>query len=381
SLNQGTGADSSAVSLQTRSDRADTAFTVMADVVRNPAFANEELERARQQSLDGLQVSLSQPGPLASLAMARALYGDAPYGQTNSPHSLQAITHDDVVNFHNTYWRPDTAVLVITGDVSTEQGFALAHPHFRDFDHPASRLQRPYCGEGSTPPPPLPAEPDATAHAASTRTIVVDLPGTGQAAVAMGLRGISRRDADYFPLVVANSVLGGGYSARLNEEIRIKRGLSYGANSSLSARMAPGPIVASAQTRNDAAVQVYQLMSTEIARIGHELIPADELTARKAAIIGGFGRTVETTSGLAGQISTLALYGLPPEALRTYVSDINAVTPEQARAAAAKYYDPAHADVVVAGDASHFYAGLRRLRPNAERIPANRLNLERAGLD
>jgi zinc protease len=365
SLNQGSGADSSDVSLQTRSDRADTAFTVMADVVRNPTFANEELERVRQQSLDGLQVSLSQPGPLASLAMARALYGDAPYGQTNSPHSLQAISHDDVVNFHNTYWRPDTAVLVITGDVSAEQGFALAQRYFGDWAKPAAAP---------------PAEPDATAHAANTRTIVVDLPGTGQAAVAMGLRGITRRDADYFPLVVANAVLGGGYSARLNEEIRIKRGLSYGAGSSLSARMAPGPIVASAQTRNNAAVQVYQLMSAEIARIGHELTPADELNARKASIIGGFGRTVETTSGLAGQISTLALYGLPPEALRTYVGDINAVTPEQARDAAAKYYDPAHADVVIAGDASQFYAGLRRLRPNAERIPVTQLNLDRAAL-
>jgi zinc protease len=365
SLNESSGPDSSDVSLQTRTDRADTAFTVMADVVRNPAFANEELERVRQQSLDGLQVSLSQPGPLASLAMARAIYGDAPYGQTNSPRSLQAITHDDVNNFHAAYWRPDAAVLVISGDVTPDQGFALAQQYFGDWAKPAA---------------PLPAQPDATAYSATPRTIVVDLPGTGQAAVAMGLRGIARRDADYFPLLVANSVLGGGYSARLNEEIRIKRGLSYGAGSNLSARLAPGPIVASAQTRNDAAVQVYQLMSGEIARIGRDLIPADELAARKASLIGGFGRNVETTSGVASAISTLALYGLPPEALSTYVHDVDSVTAEQARDVARRYYDPSKADVVVAGDAAHFFTGLRRLRRNVERIPAAQLNLDSATL-
>ena len=364
-ISSGSGADSSSVSLQTRSDRANDAFTVFADVVRNPAFADEELERARQQALDGLQVALSQPGSIASFAMARAIYGDAPYGAVASPTSIGAITRADMGSFHSTYWRPDNAVLVITGDVSADEGFALAEHFFGDWARPDA---------------PMPARPDATASAPAPRTIVVDLPQTGQAAVAMGLRGVTRTDPDYFPLLVANNVLGGGYSARLNTEIRIRRGLSYGANSSLSARMAPGPIVASAQTRNDAAVQVYQLMSAEIARIGTQVVPEAELTARKAVLIGSFGRSVETTSGLAGQISTLALYGLPPERLGTYVSDITAVTPEQAQAAAHRYFDPAHADVVVVGDAQHFYTGLRRVRRNAERIPVTELNLDSATL-
>jgi zinc protease len=278
-----------------------------------------------------------------------------------SPTSLGAITRADMNTFHTTYWRPDNAVLVITGDVSADEGFALAERFFGDWARPASAL---------------PARPDASASAPEARTIVVDLPQTGQAAVAMGLRGVARTDADYFPLLVANNVLGGGYSARLNTEIRIRRGLSYGASSSLSARMAPGPIVAQAQTRNDAAVQVYELMSAEIDRIGDALVPEAELTARKAVLIGSFGRSVETTSGLAGQISTLALYGLPPERLGTYVSDVTAVTPEQARAAAQRYFDPARADLVIVGDAQHFYTGLRRVRRNAERIPVSDLDLD-----
>ncbi len=365
SISAGSTPDSSAVSMQARSDRVDEAFTVFADVARNPAFAQEELDRARQQALDGLQVALSQPGSIAGFAMTRAIYGEAPYGGVVSPDSLTAITRDDAATYHRLHWRPDSAVLVIAGDVDAAEGFALAERYFGDWARPAAAA---------------PPRPDASAYAPAPRTIVVDLPDTGQAAVAVGLRGIARTDADYFPLLVANNVLGGGYAARLNTEIRIERGLSYGAYSNMQARMAPGPIVASAQTRNDAAVQVYELMAAEIGRIGRELVPETELTARKAVLIGSFGRAVETTSGLAGQISTLALYGLPPERLGSYVSDVTAVTPAQARTAAARYFDPARADVVVVGQAQHFYDGIRRLRPNAERIPVSDLDLDAEAL-
>jgi zinc protease len=355
------GADSSAVALQTRSDRANQAFTIFADVVRNPTFAQEELDRARQQSLDGLQVALSEPGSIASMVMARAIYGDAPYGDVVSANSLAAITREDAASYHQSYWRPDNAVLVIAGDVTAEEGFALAERHFGSWARPATAL---------------PARPDATASAPEPRTIVVDLPDTGQAAVVMGLRGVARTDADYFPLLVANNVLGGGYSARLNLEIRIRRGLSYGAGSSLAPRLAPGPIIASAQTRNDAAVQVYELMRAEIDRLGDTAASNAELSARQAVLIGSFTRSVETTSGMAGQISALALYGLPPERLRTYVSDISSVTPEQAREVASRYFDLDRADLVVVGDADTFYDGLRRVRPDAERISVEELNLD-----
>jgi zinc protease len=361
SISSGAGVDSSAVSLQTRSDRADEAFTVFADVSRNPAFAQEELDRARQQALDGLQVALSDPGDIAEMVMPRAIYGLSPYGLIASERSLTALTREELAGYHGSYWRPDNAVLVIAGDVSAEQGFAIAERHFGDWARP---------GE------PMPARPDASASAAGVRTIVVDLPETGQASVSMGLRGLARTDDDYFALLVANNVLGGGYSARLNLEIRIRRGLSYGARSVLAARMAPGPIIASAQTRNDAAVEVYELMRAEIERIGRERAPAAELTARKAVLIGSFGRAIETTSGLAGQISTLALYGLAPERLGAYVADVTAVTPEQAQAAAQRYFDPRRADVVVVGDAELFYEGLRRVRPDAERIAISELNLD-----
>lgn len=364
-ISSGAGADSSAVSLQTISTEADRAFDVFADVVRNPAFAAEELERVRQQSLDGLSVALSDPGEIVGLAMPRAIYGDAPYGSVASPASVQAITRAEVAAYHAAHWRPDAAVLVISGDVSAEQGFALAQRHFGAWARPAE---------------PLPPQPSASAATAEARTIVVDLPDTGQAAVSLGVLGIARTGADYFPTLLANDILGGGYASRLNEEIRIRRGLSYGAYSSVVARRTPGPIIATAQTRNDAAVQVIDLMSQEFTRIGATEATAEELGSRQASLIGDFGRDVETTSGIAGQLSVLALYGLPPERLRTYVADINGVTLAQVREAGARYFDPSRADLIVAGDADVFFRALRRVRPNVERIAIDDLDLDSPNL-
>ncbi|MGE0046912.1 MAG: M16 family metallopeptidase, partial [Hyphomonadaceae bacterium] len=266
---------------------------------------------------------------------------------------------------HRTHWRPENAVLVITGDLTAAEGFALAQRFFGDWARPST---------------PMPAEPDASQWAQAPRAIVIDLDEAGQSSVSYGFRTVSRTDADYFPTLVAATVLGGGYSARLNYEIRIRRGLSYGARATFAPRLAPGPIIASAQTRNDAADQVVGLMQDELRRIGNEPIAAAELTARRAALIGDFGRDVETTSGLADQLSQLALFGLPLSRLETYVADVSAVTPEQAQAAARRLLDPARGDLVVVGDADIFWDAVHRRAPNAERIPSTEMNLDRAEL-
>ena len=225
-----------------------------------------------------------------------------------------------------------------------------------------------------------PAQPDASVGAPAPRTIVVDLPQTGQAAVMFGTLGVPRTASDFLPGLLATDVLGGGYSSRLNAEIRIRRGLSYGAFAGMPSRMAPAPIIASAQTRNDATVQVTNLMQAELSRMGDALVAPAELNARKAALIGEFGRSVETTAGVAGEISALALFGLPLDRLSTYVADVNAITAEQVRAFSDQHFDPARADVVVVGDAQIFWDQLRRQRRNAERIPVDELNLDTESL-
>ncbi len=365
SLSASAGADSSGVSLETRADRVGDAMAIMADVARNPAFAAAEVERQRQQTLDGLQVALRQPGQIARFAMTRALFGLGPYGGVASPKSITALKPEDLTGFHQRHYRPDNALLVISGDVSAEDGIKLAEKYFGDWQKPAS---------------PVGTEAKADLGVQSVRAIVVDLPKSGQAAVSFGMLGVPRTADDYFPVLVANSVLGGGYSARLNQEIRIKRGLSYGVSSGFPARRSPGPVIALAQTKNESAVQVVDLMNQEFAKIMTAEVPAPELGARQANLIGSFGRDVETASGLAGQLAALATFGIPLEKLTTYVADIQAVTPATAKEAAAKLYDPKKASLVVVGDGSVFFKALKKKRPDVVRIPVDKLNLDSATL-
>src|SRR5690606_24536965 len=201
-------------------------------------------------------------------------------------------TRDDVAAFHQAYWRPSAATLVFSGAITPEAAFALAEQAFGDWrDSPAA------------------AEPqaDPAGPPVAPRVIVVDQPGAGQAAVIAAQRSIARTDTDYFPLLVGNTLMGGGFSARLNQEIRIERGLSYGARSSLGARQDEGVLVASAQTRNDAAVEVAGLILAEIARLSQTTATADELAPRKATLIGDYGRSLETVDGLGALVANLAL--------------------------------------------------------------------------
>ncbi len=354
------GPDASDVSISTRSDKAAQAFTIMADVVQNPAFAEDELDRAKQESLDGLKVTLRRPGSVGSMALTRALFGNAPYGNIVTEETVEAVTAADLKAFHKAAWRPDQSVLVIAGDITPEAGFKLAQETFGQWGRPAGG--------------PLMAQTTAATYPAP-RSITVDIPQAAQAAVLLGRVGPSRLAPDYVQATVANAVLGVGYSSRLNSEIRIKRGLSYGAGSGLSARKTDAPLTASAQTRNDAVAQVIDLMLSEFTRLGNEPIAEKELSARKAFIIGGFGRSVETTAGLAGQYSALAQFGLPLGKLQTYSSDIGGVTAAQASEAAKKYFDPAKATLVVVGDAAKFWDEVKNKRGGIERIVIDDLKL------
>jgi zinc protease len=216
--------------------------------------------------------------------------------------------------------------------------------------------------------------------AVAPRVIVIDLPQSGQAAVAVTRPAIRRADPAYYPTLVANNVLGGGYSSRLNQEIRIKRGLSYGARASIGFRRDVGPLVASTQTKNESAVEVVDLILTELRRLGAEPIAGPELAARQAVVIGGFGRSLETTEEYAGLLGNLALYQVEMDEVGRYVGAVSAVTPAQIQAAGRDVFDPTQASIVIAGDASIFLEALRAKYPNVEVIKASDLNLDSASL-
>ncbi|MFN3558616.1 MAG: M16 family metallopeptidase [Brevundimonas sp.] len=366
-LGASSGADFSNVSVNAPSDVFPQALTLMADMVRRPDFAADEVERQRDQSLDGLRVSLSSPGPVAALAAGRLVYGDAPYGAPTggTPNSLPGLTRDDVVAFHAARYRPETARLVFSGDITVEQARTLAQQAFGDWR-----------ASGPTPAP----RANPAGAVVAPRVVVIDQPGAGQAAVYVAMRSIERTDGDYFPLTLGNTLLGGSFTSRLNQEIRIKRGLSYGTRSNMGVRQDEGAFVASAQTRNDAAPEVAELILAEIARLSSSQPTASEMTTRQAILTGAFGGSLETVDGLGGQVASLALYGLPMSDLAAYAGQVEAITPEQVQAAFAEHLPASSASLVIVGDASKFIDVLRAKYPNVEVLPLTALNLDTAAL-
>ena len=361
-LSSSGGQESASVTLNVMPGKLKLGMTLMADLARNPAFAKEELDRQRAQTLDGLSVSLQEPGTLTTYATAPVLFAGSPFGHVSSgtPDSLKKITPADLRRIHQSYFRPDNATLVFTGDISPDQGFALAQAAFGDWARPKT---------------PLPKPPVIKA-AKGSRAIAIDLPGTGQASVTVAKVGIARSNPDYYPGLVANAVLGGGYSARLNSEIRIKRGLSYGASSRYTAQVSTGQFRASAQTKNESAVEVLDLIRGQMRDLMTTTATAEELKARKSSLIGGYGRNLATTDGLADILGNLALFKVPLNELSAYADKVEAVSADQVKGFFKTYLSPDDATVIIAGDAKAFSEALKAKTTNLEIIPAADLDLD-----
>lgn len=363
SIDSEAGWDSSVVDVGVKSDQIDKALTILADVVQHPAFAQDELDRARTQEIDGVNVQLKDPARLAGMVTGRAVFGDGAYGHlaSGTPKSLAAITRGDVLKAHAQPWQPGLATLMMVGDVTPDQAKQLASRYFGAWAATATTA---------------PAVPATTQPSPAPRIIVVDFPGAGQAGVVIARPSIARSSPDFYPAAVANTVLGGGYSSRLNQEIRVKRGLSYGASSRLDARRASGIIAASTQTKNPSATQVVDLIGEEMKKLAAAPVAAAELDSRKAVLIGNFGRSAETTGGIAGILGNYITDDVPLDELGRFIGKVSAVTPEQVQAAAAKLFDPAQASIVVVGDSKLFIDDLRKAHPTLEVIPAASLNLD-----
>lgn len=360
--------DASTAGVGVMSSRINPAMEILADVVRRPTFKDEEIERLRQQYLDDLTVALGQPGSIARYVASRVVFGDAPYGHplSGTPESIARIKRDDIARLHSTYYRPDNAILVIGGDIRAEEAFKTAERFFGDWQKPAAPL-----------PVPSAKTADAAKGAPQPRIVVIDKPDAGQAAVLIARQGIRRTDPEFFRGIVANSVLS-GYSGRLNQEIRIKRGLSYGARSALETRRDIGPFMAEAQTKNESGAVVAGLLLGELSRLANGELPEAELTPRKAVLIGGFARNLETADGLVAQVANLALYGLSFEEINSYINNVQTITAKDVQGFAGTRLDSKAANVIIVGDAKKFLPELQKQYKNIEVIPVAELDLNLA---
>ena len=354
------------IGLQVTSPRLPAALSLLADLLREPLLAADELERARAQALDGLRLAFGSPSELASMALRRAFWGDSPYGAVAPPAALQRLTVEDVRQFHALHARPELAALVLAGDVTPERAALLAQRWLGDWS-PVGALS--------------PLVPAALPQPVAPSLVLLDLPGVGQSAVQLAVPSAGSTAADRLVAVVANAVLGGGYSSRLNEAVRIQRGLSYGAFSDLESQPGSGMLALRTQVNHPNVAEVIGLMRTTLQGLADAPPSAAELAARQAALVGGFARRLQTVGGLAQVAIEQWVRGRPLAELQTLVPELLAVTPAQVQGHAQRHWGGgARAQVVVVGPLAELAPQFAEAAGPVLKLTQAQLDLEQPGL-
>jgi zinc protease len=364
-INSGASWNASNVSVNVTSDKIDQAMTVMADTILNPTFSQSEIDLLKTQTVDELNVALKQPSTLANFVAARYTFGE--HIASGTPESLAKLTRDDIARFHQSSYTPQNSVLIFVGDISPAKAEAMAKKLFAGWKNLSGRSN---ITLSMTYPPQPVGQPTVK------RLLVVDLPNSGQAAVVYANRLSSKRAGEnYYPALVSNAVLGGGYSARLNMEIRIKRGLSYGAGSSFAWRTDSSNFSTRGQTKNVSAPEVAELTLTEIKNMETGAIPADELMPRKLSLTGEFGRALSGNSTVAQRLAELYTFDLKPDQLNSYISGVDKISDSQIKSFMTNNLNGG--DLIIVGDYKVFADDLKKRFPNqtVEVIPASQLDL------
>jgi zinc protease len=356
--------DAGVVAVQVTSDQLDLGLELLADVVLRPTFPQEEIERWRRQTLNALQIQQNDPGYMADTAFFRALFGAHPYGQPSAgtPESVRGLTRDDFTAFHQRQFVPNGAILAIVGDIRPADAFARAERAFGAWKK----------GEE-------PKAPAAPAGAGQRRIVVIDKPDAVQTQVRAGYLTIPYRDPALFAAEVYNSVAGGGSNSRLYEEVRRKRGLSYGAYSDFTPRRLAGSFIATTSTKTESTVEALEQVLGVLGALEQTPVPAEELSARKTFITGSFPLEIETPEGIADQVVEAMFYGLGRDFLEGYRDRIQAVSAADVQAFARRL-DPRASTIVLVGNASGFAEELGRKYGKFETIPAAELDLLQADL-
>jgi len=346
-LDAGAGWDASRLELHTPTAQLDSALALMADVALRPAFPARELERVRKERLTSLIQLKDRPPAIADRAYASIVFGDAhPYGHPmgGTEAATRAVTRADVERFYRAAYVPNNATLIAVGDVTADDVARRAEALFGTW------------ARGSAPAEKFTSPPKA----GTTTVYVIDKPGAVQSSIRIGGVGVPRSTSDYFALSVMNTILGGSFTSRLNQNLRETHGYSYGARSRFDMRRAPGPFTAQAEvtgTKTDSAL--FEFLK-ELRAI-RDTVPADEMEKAKRFLQLQLPGAFETTGSIATQVVPMVLYGLPLDYYNGYVQQIERVTQADVQRVARQYVDPSNVVVVVVGDRKSIEPGLRAL--------------------
>jgi zinc protease len=332
SLEADAGKDGVTVSLAVLKKDLALGLDLLAEVLREPAFPEEELTRRVAEVQAALKRSEENPETVAGRALGQALYPGHPYAHPTQGtiESVGKITREQVLRFHREHYRPDAAVVAVVGDVTRDEIRRELGARLGGWAAPAGARAAVPSAVAVLPP-------------AITRTLTRELT---QATVYMGRPAIRQDHPDYFPLVLANYVLGGGSASRLYARVREERGLAYSIYSSLSPARYGASFVVGLQTRNEGVDEAMRLAKEEMSRMGREHVTAAELDLARAYLIGSFPLRMGTSGKVARLMIAVEEYGLGLDYPDRYKERIGRVTAADVQRVAARYLDPATFSVI-----------------------------------
>jgi predicted Zn-dependent peptidase len=348
-LSAGSGMDSSVVRLHVPVARLAEALPVMADVALRPTFPADELDRVRQERLTDILQARDDPPAIAAAAFARVLFGvNHRYGTpaAGTAEVIKTFTPDDLKSFYASAYRPDNATLIVVGDVTPDRVLAQLESAFGAWKAPAGGKAH---------------QPLAPGEQAPARTIyIVDKPGAPQSQIRIGGIGVPRATPDFFPLQIVNTILGGSFTSRLNNNLREVHGYAYGAGSAFDMRADGGLFYAAAGVQTDKTSEALTEFFNELNGM-LKPIPADELARARNYVALRFPGAFETTMDMSRRLEDMLLFRLPDDYFSKYVQNIQAVSAADVQRVAQKYILPARSTVVVVGDRKVIEPGIRAL--------------------
>jgi len=328
--------ESSTLSLHTPTAQLDSALALFADVALHPSFPNTDFERIRKTRLTEL-LQLRDQGPaIANIAFPAIIYGNAhPYGAPaiGTETSVKSLITADLRSYYQANYAPNNATMIIVGDVNPAQIEQRISSLFGNWQ----RRDVPQLKYGEPP------------KAGTTTIYLIDKPGAAQSSFRIGAVGVPRSTKDYFALTVMNTILGGSFTSRLNQNLRENRGYTYGAGSRFDMRREAGPFLASAEivtAKSDSALLEFLKELNGI----RQSVPADELSRAKRYLQLQLPGNFETTQQIAAALVPVAQYNLPLDYYNNYVQNVEAVTQADVARVAQQYIHPGSLAIVIVGD-------------------------------
>ncbi|HEY1952611.1 MAG TPA: pitrilysin family protein [Gemmatimonadaceae bacterium] len=323
------------------------ALSLAARTVIAPTFAPTEVTRVKNRALAQYAQTHAQTGGLAADAFLRAAFDStAPFSRPASgiPATISSLTRDDIVNWHRAMYTPAASTLLLVGDLTRPEAQTIAQQAY---------------GSWSASAAPLSPISNPVRTSTGTRIVLVDRPGSVQSTIVVGQAGFRASDPDYLKMVALNHVLGGGFSSRVNMNLREKHGYTYGAFSGLDLRPGNGAFRITSDVRTSSTDSALVEAVSEYKRIATETVPAPELQGALNNLVSSFPNSVQSVQGLTGRIQQLIIWGLPVDFYATYRERLAAVTPDDVRSVATSRLTPNNLVVVVAGDLAKIEAPIR----------------------